>query len=249
MSNNSFSELLENENSRISVMGFEEHYDDDSECTGSESDSDSDEVYLKTSDFKFSKKMLQASKLALKPKKTNKKPLKYYLDLSIDTEFKGNSAISLQMRIKGNINEINYDFIIMVLDNQFKSFLSEEALDNYLANKTIYFFFDSLEKNKTENMIIKYLEKVFFENFNIIISDLTLKIRLWLYYSPTDLNIGFGKEIMRRFYLGLNAHIAQRISLSGKLVFKQLPKTSFYIKDKYGLDKYGLDKYGKCLWL
>ena len=122
--------------------------------------------------------------------------------------------------------------------------LSEEALDNYLANKTIYFFFDSLEKNKTENMIIKYLEKVFFENFNIIISDLTLKIRLWLYYSPTDLNIGFGKEIMRRFYLGLNAHIAQRISLSGKLVFKQLPKTSFYIKDKYGLDK-----YGKCLWL
>lgn len=176
---------------------------------------------------------------------------KNQLEISIDSEFESRYSISCQFLVKGIINGVEVDFIVIVIDSSFQSHTQIDSVENFCKEHKVFKYYHDLASNQTDNILLIYLVKVLQDYYKIEFTEnvVELFINCWFYFSLKDLNISFGPENMREIYSQKNSPIIQRRSTSGKLKFEQsnilngrLLKAHIFLKDLYGIDKVGLKK-------
>lgn len=191
----------------------------------------------------------------------NPKVTKIALSMSIDSEFNGETPICFQYKVTGNvetltsegIETIPIDLNVIVVEKSFEQDIPDKVLFDFIGKTNCFVLFRDLINNPSQSFLIKTLLELLFDHYEfkpINSEDILITINLWFYFSLKDLNICFGPDIMKRFYLSKGSTIHQNRNVQGSMLFfnndyKNNFKFRFKIKDLFGLDKYGLDSMSK----
>lgn len=159
----------------------------------------------------------------------------------IDTEFTSEKNLSLQAVLKGKVDNQEIEYKFVVIDSSLEPFFSQDILTEVKRKESVDIFFSELNLGNAAPLlgpIHNYLR----ENHDKSLKLFNTTLYCWLYFSPTDLNIAFGADYMRKAYLGKKGNLRQRRSLSGRLTgIPSYPNLTVVIRDLYGLDSKGLD--------
>jgi hypothetical protein len=122
-------------------------------------------------------------------------------DVSLDTEFTENFALSIQLLVEHS----KFTFYIMIIHHDFEKFISREIIKQVKQKFQIpvYIFYDDLNQDG-KCFITYYISLILVGLNNVSLKENTkIFIRLYMFYSLRDLSIAFSYKIMYPYYVGL----------------------------------------------
>jgi hypothetical protein len=155
---------------------------------------------------------------------------KTYLQAYIDTEYQEDIGISIQCRYLGMLGGFQVGGSFMIIDEQYKSFITPETI-NVLRSKydaPIYYY--NISGNLEEPVLLQHIlmdlqleSNITFESKGL--EAIKIPLRLFFFYSFTDLTITFGRNTMRHIYKDPKSSVSSKNNINGKFsstfIYKQ----------------------------